>query len=129
MNASPITKITSWLKFLGKNLHLVGCATVCCKSEVMLNRGKVLLSNLYTVLVGLAIVDTVLIVILVLEMSVVGVFMKKEPLWYIISYPYIIHPGRGIVQVSLKYYLCPKSTIVLKVWQFRKVFLVSLISS
>ena len=36
MNASPITKITSWLKFLGKNLHLVGCATLCAKSEVML---------------------------------------------------------------------------------------------
>ena len=36
MNASPITKITSWLKFLAKNLHLVGCATVCVKSEVML---------------------------------------------------------------------------------------------
>ena len=36
MNASPITKITSWLKFLGKNLHLVGCATLCSKSEVML---------------------------------------------------------------------------------------------
>ena len=57
-------------------------------------------------LVGLAIVDTVLIVILVLEMSVVGVFMKKEPLWYIISYPYIIHPGRGIVQVSLHTLQC-----------------------
>ena len=36
MNASPVTKITSWLKFLGKNLHLVGCATLCAKSEVML---------------------------------------------------------------------------------------------
>ena len=36
MNASPITKITSWLEFLGKNLHFVGCATVCGKSEVML---------------------------------------------------------------------------------------------
>ena len=36
VNASPITKITSWLKFLGKNLHLVGCATLCTKSEVML---------------------------------------------------------------------------------------------
>ena len=36
MNASPITKITSWLKFLGKNLHLAGCATFCAKSEVML---------------------------------------------------------------------------------------------
>ena len=36
VNASSITKITSWLKFLGKNLHLVGCATLCAKSEVML---------------------------------------------------------------------------------------------
>jgi hypothetical protein len=36
VNASPIKKITSWFKFLGKNLHLVGCATVCAKSEVML---------------------------------------------------------------------------------------------
>jgi hypothetical protein len=38
VNASSITKITSWLKFLGKNLHLVGCATVCGKSEVMLKQ-------------------------------------------------------------------------------------------
>ena len=36
MNASPITKIISWLEFLGKILHLVDCATVCGKSEVML---------------------------------------------------------------------------------------------
>ena len=36
VNASPITKITTWFKFLGKNLHLLGCATVCAKSEVML---------------------------------------------------------------------------------------------
>ena len=37
VNASPITKIiTSWFKFLGKNLHMVGFATVCAKSEVML---------------------------------------------------------------------------------------------
>ena len=36
VNASPITKITSWLEFLGKNLHLVSCATVCGKIEVML---------------------------------------------------------------------------------------------
>ena len=36
VNASSITKITSCLKFLGKNLHLMGCANVCGKSEVML---------------------------------------------------------------------------------------------
>ena len=36
VNASPITKITIWFKFLGKTLHLVGCATLCKRSEVML---------------------------------------------------------------------------------------------
>ena len=36
VNANSITKITSWPKFMGKNLRLVGCATVCAKSEVML---------------------------------------------------------------------------------------------
>ena len=36
MNASQITKRFSWFNFWGKNLHLVGCATVCIKSEVIL---------------------------------------------------------------------------------------------
>ena len=31
-----VAQATKWLKFLGKNLHLVGRATVCAKSEVML---------------------------------------------------------------------------------------------
>ena len=47
VNASPIKKIISWFKFLGKNLHLVGCATVCAKSEVMLLKGY----NIKTLLV------------------------------------------------------------------------------
>ena len=38
VNGSSITKITSQLKFLGKNLHLVDCATVCVKTEVMLTK-------------------------------------------------------------------------------------------
>jgi hypothetical protein len=36
VNECPITKITSWFNFLGKNHHLVGCANVCAKIEVML---------------------------------------------------------------------------------------------
>ena len=43
MNANPITKITSWLEFLGKSLHLVGCAIVCVKSEVMLILSEVII--------------------------------------------------------------------------------------
>ena len=36
VNANSITKTTSWLKFFGKNLCLVGCATVYAKDEFML---------------------------------------------------------------------------------------------
>ena len=55
--------------------------------------------NFHRLLAALTTIDTVLIVILVLEMSILGVFMDREPWWYIISYPYLFHPGRGIVQV------------------------------
>ena len=73
---------------------------------------------------GLTIVDTVLIVILVLEMSIVGVFMKKEPWWYIISYPYFFHPGRGIVQVIKKTFRpCGPSIMTILVVEFlREVY-------
>ena len=39
LNSTPVycsRLYGSWLKFLGKNLRLVVCATVCAKSEVML---------------------------------------------------------------------------------------------
>ena len=52
VNASSITKITSWLKFLGKNLRLVGCATVCAKSEVMLGYKYVATFSIYSLKIG-----------------------------------------------------------------------------
>ena len=44
INKLPLTKLSgkifnhknSFFKFLGKNLHLVSCATMCAKSEVMI---------------------------------------------------------------------------------------------
>jgi hypothetical protein len=47
VNTSSITKITSWLKFLDKNLHLVGCAIACGKSVVMLWSLKVEIKSIY----------------------------------------------------------------------------------
>ena len=39
--------INEMLEFLGKNLHLVGCATVCGKSKVMLlTRGAFIINDL-----------------------------------------------------------------------------------
>ena len=34
--SSPIKKLYCWFNFLSQNLHLVGCATMCSKSEVIL---------------------------------------------------------------------------------------------
>ena len=57
--------------------------------------------NFHRLLSGLAIVDMLVIIHLVLEMSILGVFVKSgEPMWYILSYPYLIHPARGIIQTA-----------------------------
>ena len=40
--------------------------------------------NFHLLLVGLAVIDTLLIVDLIIEVSIVGVFMQKEPKWYIL---------------------------------------------
>ena len=54
--------------------------------------------NFHRLLSCLAIIDMLLITQLVLEMSILGVFVKAEPWWYILTYPYFIHPARGIIQ-------------------------------
>ena len=44
--------------------------------------------NFHLLLVGLAVIDTLLIVDLIIEVSIVGVFMQKEPKWYILVLVY-----------------------------------------
>lgn len=66
--------------------------------------------NFHRLLAGLTSVDTILILILVVEMSILGVFMKKEPHWYIVLYPSLIHPGRGIVQTAAIFMVVAVST-------------------
>ena len=39
-----------------------------------------------------------MIAVTVLEMSIIGIFMKTEPHWYVLVYPSLIHPARGILQ-------------------------------
>ena len=43
-------------------------------------------------------IDIILIAVTVLEMSIIGIFMKTEPHWYVLVYPSLIHPARGILQ-------------------------------
>lgn len=47
-----------------------------------------------------AIVDTMLLIYYVLDYGIIGVFMRSkgmdEPLWYRVSFPYILHPLKWI---------------------------------
>ena len=57
--------------------------------------------NFHRLLSGLAVIDMLMITHLVLEMSILGVFVKSgEPMWYVLTYPYFIHPARGMIQTS-----------------------------
>ena len=66
--------------------------------------------NFHRLLAGLTLSDTILLTILVLEMSIIGVFMKSEPVWYVVSYPYLVHPARGIVQTGAIFMVVAVST-------------------
>lgn len=54
--------------------------------------------NFHRLLAGMAVVDSILIAVIVMEISVIGVFLEREPHWYILAYPYFIHPVRGMIQ-------------------------------
>ena len=87
--------------FIGISITIVGTFGICANllSVIVLLKCKEN-RNFHRLLAGLAIVDTLLIGDLILEISIVETFMQKEPLWYILAYPYFIHPGRGIIQTS-----------------------------
>ena len=49
-------------------------------------------------LISLAVVDILLIVDMVVQKSIIGNFVKEEPLWYKLSYPFVWHPVKGMIQ-------------------------------
>lgn len=54
-------------------------------------------------LMALAIVDSLLILSAIGETAILGVFLSSLPLWYKMSYPYLFHPLKGMVQTSTIY--------------------------
>lgn len=56
--------------------------------------------NFHRLLAGLAIVDMLNLLNLIVEVAIIGEFMNSEPHWYKMAYPYFIHPMRGIIQTS-----------------------------
>lgn len=60
-------------------------------------------ANFNKLLIALGIVDTLFILDLVLEMSLMRVLvgtLEKEPQWYVILFSHLIHPLRGMLQTS-----------------------------
>ena len=47
---------------------------------------------------SLAIWDSLLIVDMLIQKAIVGNFLKEEPLWFKMSYPYFWHPIKGMVK-------------------------------
>ncbi|XP_059083030.1 uncharacterized protein LOC131880413 [Tigriopus californicus] len=59
--------------------------------------------NFNNLLITLSFSDFLLILDVVVEMSLIGIFMSKEPHWFKVSYPYILHPLRGFIQTTAIY--------------------------
>ena len=51
-------------------------------------------------LIALSFLDSLLIVNVIGETAIIGTFMGESPFWYKMSYPYILHPWKGIIQTG-----------------------------
>ncbi len=59
--------------------------------------------NFHKLLVSLAVVDSLVIVLFVGDLSLVGQFLSSEPAFYRVTYPYIIHPLRNMALTASIY--------------------------
>ncbi|TRY76614.1 hypothetical protein TCAL_13459 [Tigriopus californicus] len=66
--------------------------------------------NFNNLLIILSFCDFLLILDVMGEMSIIGVFMGKEPMWFKVLYPWIIHPLRGFIQTTSMYMVVAVST-------------------
>lgn len=66
--------------------------------------------NFNNLLIILSFWDFLLILDVMGEMSIIGVFMGKEPMWFKVLYPWIIHPIRGFIQTTSMYMVVAVST-------------------
>lgn len=93
----------SWSQFLiqGIGVTVIGLLGIAGNilSVIVLLKTKCN-RNFHLLLVGLAVIDTFVLLILVIEMSVVTLFLEDEPSWYIWTYPFVFHPVRGIIQTA-----------------------------
>ena len=106
-------EIVSWSQYIiqGIGVSVISLFGLCANilSIVILLRCQNN-RNFHRLLIGLAIVDILLVLDLAISTSLFGVFVKSEPRWYVLAYPLIIHPGRGIIRTSAIYMVVAVST-------------------
>ena len=109
-----------WLEGVG--VTTVGVLGVVGNAMTMLVLWRVIRSkinvNFNKLLICLSVVDTLLILDFILEISVMRVFNSRvaEPMWYREAFPYLIHPARGILQTTVIFMI-----VAVSVERFRAV--------
>ena len=94
---------TFWIKGVGIfNVGLFGLAGNFL-TIIVLRKSTEANRHFNKLLIALAIVDSLLIVDLVVESSILLFLGGELPLWYIFSYSYFIHPAKGMVQTATIY--------------------------
>ncbi len=59
--------------------------------------------NFHKLLMSLAMVDSLVIFFFVIDLSICGQFLSKEPYLYRVTYPYLLHPVRNMVLTASIY--------------------------
>ncbi len=86
-----------WLEGIG--ITCIGCVGLC--GNIM---AVFVLQTYHTnvsfnrLLMSLAVVDSLLILDMIIQKSIIGTFVTVEPFWYKVSYPFFWHPVKGMVQ-------------------------------
>eukprot|EP00095_Tigriopus_kingsejongensis_P000943 maker-scaffold360_size197209-snap-gene-0.39 protein:Tk00943 transcript:maker-scaffold360_size197209-snap-gene-0.39-mRNA-1 annotation:"fmrfamide receptor-like isoform x1" len=94
-----MTKAQFWIE--GVSLLIVGIFGIAGNIMTVVVLRRIYSNTTFNrLLTSLAVVDTMLLIYYVLDYGIIGVFMRSkgidEPLWYRMSFPYILHPLKWI---------------------------------
>lgn len=97
-----LTSVGFWLE--GVAICVVGAFGLAGNALAVVVLGRTPTNrNFNKLLIALSVVDSLLILQTVLEVSVLRRFLRYDPGWWALAYPYVIHPLKGFVQTATIY--------------------------
>ena len=88
-----------WLEGVG--ICVVGCFGIFGNVLTIVVLGRMQTNRQFNkLLMCLALVDSLLIVVSVIETAVIGTFMNTLPMWYKLAFPYFLNPFKGMVHTA-----------------------------